>query len=386
MKIRSTLCWTLAVPLLFWLVTARADDPTPVPNTWSPDGKHWYPGAAPSNWRQYNNPNTTQPRQTQQPSGLSQEEIARNAAADYANQQGLQAAAIGDWDTAIKDFQDALNNRPGDAAIQKNLADAQQRKRDAEHAAFNADKQQALANLKGISSGDSLQLKTISSANPSLGLKGLDNSSAFSQLKGGNSFDNSPKSDFPANEWKDLKPATTAPASSTPLPYLDASVVDARNVPTGLPKSVQDAIPLTPAGDRVRKGFQAAMQRDWKVALAWFQDALNQQPGDPALQQLVDFAQFSLDNATQTHTLPFENNSTPALSTSAKDDPDSDMSESMKQALNDWADKNLRQPQATSNQQLKPEDPAWTKFVSWLNDNFGPKKEKDPQAVGAARG
>jgi len=48
----------------------------------------------------------------------------RNAAADYADKQGIQAAANGDWDTAIKDFQDALKNRPGDAAIQKHLADA----------------------------------------------------------------------------------------------------------------------------------------------------------------------------------------------------------------------------------------------------------------------
>ncbi|HEY5042548.1 MAG TPA: hypothetical protein VIK53_11150 [Verrucomicrobiae bacterium] len=213
-------------------------------------------------------------------------------------------------------------------------------------------------------------------------MKGLNDSSAFSQLKGGN-FDSPTKHDFPANELKGLEPVAAKPA--TPLPYLDASVVDARNVPSGLPKSVEATIPLTPAGDRVRKGFQAASQHDWKVALAWFQDALNQQPGDPALQQLVDFAQFSLNQATQTHTLPFENNPT-ALSTSAKDDPDSDMSESMKQALNDWADKNLRQPQAASSQQLKPEDPAWTKFVIWLNDNFGLKKEKVPQAVNAVRG
>ncbi|HEY5042549.1 MAG TPA: hypothetical protein VIK53_11155 [Verrucomicrobiae bacterium] len=99
-----------------------------MPSTWSPDGKNWYPGAAPSNQRQYSNPNISpsqqQQTQPQQPSGPSQEEIMRNAAADYADKQGIQAAANGDWDTAIKDFQDALKNRPGDAAIQKHLADA----------------------------------------------------------------------------------------------------------------------------------------------------------------------------------------------------------------------------------------------------------------------
>lgn len=128
MKNQSLLYLAAALPLMFSVGIARADDQTPVPSTWSPDGKNWYPGAAPSNQRQYSNPNISpsqqQQTQPQQPSGPSQEEIMRNAAADYADKQGIQAAANGDWDTAIKDFQDALKNRPGDAAIQKHLADA----------------------------------------------------------------------------------------------------------------------------------------------------------------------------------------------------------------------------------------------------------------------
>lgn len=82
---------------------------------------------------------------------------------------------------------------------------------------------------------------------------------------------------------------------TTATPNTDPMVVDARNVPSGLPKSVDDAIPHTPSGERVRKGFQAVQDGDWKVALAWFKDALNKEPGDPGISRLVDLAQFTLD-------------------------------------------------------------------------------------------
>lgn len=85
-----------------------------------------------------------------------------------------------------------------------------------------------------------------------------------------------------------------APASGT-LVFLtgDAPVVDSRAVPAGLPDAVVASIPATPAGDRVRKGFQAIADHDWAVAQAWFEDALNHEPGDPGLQRLVDLATFT---------------------------------------------------------------------------------------------
>jgi hypothetical protein len=221
-KNQSLLYLALTIPLMLSAGNGRAENTTPVPSgyTWGHGDYHsgtWQPPA--------NNPQQTQP---QQPQGPSQDEIARQqqAAADAAERKRQEEAAK--------------------AAAQ---------------AEFDAAKLNALNSLKGISSGD-LQLKTIGSDNPSLGLKGLDNSSAFSQLKGG-SFDSPTKHDFPVNELRDLNPVAAKPVSAQPFIITDAMVVDARDVPTGLPKSVEDTIPPTPAGDRVRKGFEAVSSVDW---------------------------------------------------------------------------------------------------------------------------
>ena len=85
-------------------------------------------------------------------------------------------------------------------------------------------------------------------------------------------------------------------ASQKPASSGDPKVVDARNVPSGLPKDLDNAITnaysSAPPGvsDRVRKGFQAVMERDWKVAKAWFQDALNRDPTNAGLKRLVTLA------------------------------------------------------------------------------------------------
>ena len=107
-------------------------------------------------------------------------------------------------------------------------------------------------------------------------------------------------SNFPGVNLNDLELKTVALAERLSASLLDSSAVDARNVPSGLPQSVEEAIPQTPAGARVRKGFQAALLQDWKVALAWFQDALNHEPGNPELQKLVDSARSALAKAQET--------------------------------------------------------------------------------------
>lgn len=73
----------------------------------------------------------------------------------------------------------------------------------------------------------------------------------------------------------------------------NTQVVNACNIASGLSQGVDDAIAgvygNAPPGvsDRVRKGFQAVMERDWKVAKAWFEDALNRDPGNANLKRLI---------------------------------------------------------------------------------------------------
>jgi tetratricopeptide (TPR) repeat protein len=88
--------------------------------------------------------------------------------------------------------------------------------------------------------------------------------------------------------------STAAPAAA--LPSGDPRVVDARNPPPGLSKPVENAIAgayaNSPPGvsDRVRKGFQAVADRDWKVAKAWFEEALNRDPDNAGLKRLIELA------------------------------------------------------------------------------------------------
>lgn len=96
-----------------------------------------------------------------------------------------------------------------------------------------------------------------------------------------------------------LKSMAAAKTSKACPPGSDPMVVNACNVPSGLPKSVDEAIPHTPSGNRVRKGFEAIQQHDWQVALAWFKDAHNHAPNDPGILRLVDLAQYTLDRESQ---------------------------------------------------------------------------------------
>lgn len=109
---------------------------------------------------------------------------------------------------------------------------------------------------------------------------------------------------------KSRLPAVAAPSRPAPV-NIDKSVVDARAVASSLPASVDAAIPHTPSGDRVRKGFQAIQTGDWKLALAWFQDAHNKEPGNPGLRRLVDLAKFTLAYRSSPQSPAIEKISTP---------------------------------------------------------------------------
>jgi hypothetical protein len=70
----------------------------------------------------------------------------------------------------------------------------------------------------------------------------------------------------------------------------DPMVVNAQGIPSGLPPDVDAALAKMPESDRLRKGYQAVMAHDWKLARAWFQDAHNHAPGDAGIARVVDLA------------------------------------------------------------------------------------------------
>ena len=224
-------------------------------------------------------------------------------AADAANRQFFNGLAkVTGSDSPQSNTQ---NNQSADTEAARQAAEAQRQAAEAERqraiaeqqkkaqeeavqrqAAFDKAKQEALSSMKGIADSGFGGLKGITTETNSR-LKGLDDTKTLF-LKG-------TPGDAPVD---------------TRLKGPSKLDVGGGKVPSGLPKFVEDSIPQTPAGDRMRKGFEAIQDGDWKVALAWFQDALNKDPGDPTLQRLVDLAQFTLVYRTKTQTPPVANNST----------------------------------------------------------------------------
>jgi len=221
----------------------------------------------------------------------------READAIAENNQGLDAWNKEDLATAIDDFQKAIQNNPNNQTFRDNLVAVTERR----------DNKIAVNKMQQIiqSFAQNLNNSTV----PSSGLDFDGNNSGINPNRGGNGNG----LDFiSADSAVSPKPliVTANPQPKPELEFGDPMIVDARNVPSGLPKSVDAAIPRTPAGDGMRKGYEAIQDGDWKVALAWFQDALNKEPGDPDLQRLVDLSQFTLVYRSQPQTPPVENNST----------------------------------------------------------------------------
>ncbi len=117
--------------------------------------------------------------------------------------------------------------------------------------------------------------------------------------------------------------------AQTVTPSSDPMVVDARHVSSGLPKAVDNAIASGYAsappgvGDRVRKGFQAVATHDWKLARAWFQDALIHDPNNAGLKRLVELADYTEKRSQQVSA--GETTQHPSLRSSVELPQDSDM-------------------------------------------------------------
>lgn len=208
-----------------------------------------------------------------------------------ANEKGVQAYKNGDWATAISLFQQALQNDPDDPTYRQNLANAQanmanqQAREKAEREAMDRQRQNKVA-------ADNMQqsiqnfAQTLNAAPVSGGLD-FDGRTAGSAPSVGNSGG----LDFTAAI---AMPSQTKSAPAAPSG--DSRVVDARVPRDGA--YLTDQVPElknSPAADRISKGFQAVINHDWPVALAWWQDALNRDPNNAALKRSVDLAQWMVD-------------------------------------------------------------------------------------------
>jgi hypothetical protein len=198
----------------------------------------------------------------------------------YNNWDGqCKSSTGGSTSTPSYDYGAAQRAREAEAERQRQAeAERVERERLAEEkrqkdAKFIRDRDAAANTLKGSSSPAMNQLKGLSGTD-SFGLKG----SGF---------------DTGSTGLKELRGSDSVSQKLKLSPHTDTSVVDARNVPSGLQKALDNAIATAyssaPPGvsDRVRKGFQAVMERDWKVAKAWFQEALKRDPTNVGLKRLV---------------------------------------------------------------------------------------------------
>jgi hypothetical protein len=230
----------------------------------------------------------------------SPEEVARqqrHAASLALNNQGCDAYAKHNWAAAAKDFEQALQSEPNDQTVHNNLANAFTCQ--AVEAQDNGDYETAIIFLQQAIAQNPDNAKSLQSrlagVKERLQNREQDKVISTNMQRGLDAL---------------IQSLTAIPSPSTLQP-VEPPVVDARNVPTDLPKSVEDAINAAyrnaPAGvsDRVRKGFQAVMDQDWKAAKAWFQDALNRDLDNAGLKSLVTATDSTLDRAKQAATLTY---------------------------------------------------------------------------------
>ncbi len=83
------------------------------------------------------------------------------------------------------------------------------------------------------------------------------------------------------------------------LTFGDSQTVDARCLPSGLSKFIDDSIEKEFAksppgvGERVQKGFQALMTQDRQAAKLWFEDALTRDPKNEGLRRLIELVDYT---------------------------------------------------------------------------------------------
>jgi len=237
----------------------------------------------------YNNNNTNNNARYFQ-NTVSLAELARRqrlSEASAANDKGLDFYKKEDWANAVTFFQEAADKDPDDLVIRDNLAKAKlhlQIQQD-EQLRIRQQEQQNKADVGNIQHAVQTFTQTLN-AIPSSGALDFDQQHTASA--------NSNSLGFMSNGSNTVQTTT-----AQDLQFGNPNVVNGQNVPSGLPKFVDNAIAgaysKAPEGvsDRVRKGFQAVTDHDWILARAWFEDALNHDPDNAGLQRLVELADYT---------------------------------------------------------------------------------------------
>lgn len=213
-----------------------------------------------------------------------------------ANQRGVEAYKNGDWATAIALFQEALQKDPGDPTYSQNLANAR----------ANLANQQARERAEREAL-DRQRANQVAANNMQQSIQNFAQTLNAAPVAGGLDFDGRTVGSAPgggASGGLDFTASVALPSQARPAPVLpinDPMVVDARVPRDGayLTNQVPE-LKNSPAADRITKGFQAVIMRDWPVALAWWQDALNRDPNNAALKRSVELAQWMVDKRKAT--------------------------------------------------------------------------------------
>ena len=214
---------------------------------------------------------------------ISRAEKKANKAAALANEateinnKGVDFHKKGDCANALIAYQEAAIKNPDDKIIQNNIAIAKE----------------CLVQQQKVQQETQQQQQWTQQNNIAV-TKMQQNIQAFTQTL--NSTASTGGLDFEG------KNANTTPGNTNTnsgLQFGDPNVVNTQNNPSGLPKGIDDAIAgvykNAPPGvsDRVRKGFQAVMTKDWKAARAWFQDALKLDPDNDGLKKFIVLCDYT---------------------------------------------------------------------------------------------